>query len=514
MTAHQEQHAAVAGARFASRGTGAGRWTRAGMALGSLVLASSVACKDSNVPFFTAPTSISNTPAGIQNAVTGLFAASRQDIGNDVINLSMFARDIANIQEDNPENAVDGLGLVAIPPSGDLVWDNEYLSIGAAISLINAVPTVAPAYSAPQAAAIIGIAQTIEALDLMVVAESRDTLGIPVHAAAGGGPGPVYCNEDVWQQIVAELDSANTQLQAAGSIPLPVKLPAGFSSVSATAGPSTAAGSFASFNRALAAKAGLEYAYAIARNAPGTSPTQFLPGAPNVNALTRADSAATASALYTPTSLSPEPVSGWTDAPNGVFWDWSAQAGDVVNPLNNQEGISVTLKTLVADVDTINDMRWKAKFGPNPNALQLTQYDSVTVRALYIAYPATSTPIPIIRSESLVLDRAQIQLGLGNFAEAATLVNDVHQQVGGFTNPLNIAANYTAVRDSLMKEERISTVFEGSNDRVISIRMYDLEAIADTTFHQEDLHTTVLPVPSSEVQGRGGHYTVTCPVLP
>jgi len=506
MTAYKKHDAAVAGGRSASR-----RWARAGLALGSLVLATSVACKDSNIPFYTAPTSISNSPDGIQNAVTGLFAASRQDIGNDVINLSMFARDIANIQEDNPENAVDGLGLVAIPPSGDVVWDNMYLGVGAAISIINAVPTVAPAYTAPQAAAVIGVAQTIEALDLMVLAESRDTLGIPVHAASGGGVGPVYCNKDVWAQIVAELDSANNQLQTAGSIALPVKLPTGFSQVSTTAGPSTAAGSFASFNRALAAKAGLELAYAIARNAAGTAPTLTGSGSPDVTALTRADSAATASALYTPTSLSPEPTSGWSDATPGVYWDWSAQAGDVVNPLNNQAGISVTLKTLVADVDTINDMRWKAKFGPNPNALQLTQYDSITVRALYIGYPGTSTPIPIIRSEGLVLDRAQIQLGLGNFAAAAALVNDVHQQVGGFTNPLNIAANYTAVRDSLMKEERISTVFEGSNDRVISIRMYDLEAFADTTFHNLDLHTTVLPVPSSEVQGRGGNYTLTCP---
>jgi hypothetical protein len=511
MTAYTKQDAAVAGAQSASHGTGHGRWTRAAMALGALVLATSVACKDSNVPFYTAPTSISNTPSGIQNAVTGLIAASRQDIGNDVINLSMFARDIANIQEDNPENAIDGLGLAAIPPSGDQVWDNMYVSVGAAISIIQAVPTVVPAYTAPQAAAVIGIAQTIEALDLMILAESRDTLGIPVHAASGGGIGPVYCNKDVWQQIVAELDSANNQLQTAGSIPLPVKLPPGFGAVSATAGPSTAAGSFASFNRALAAKAGLEYAYAIARNAAGTSPTQFAAGAPDVNALTRADSAATASALYTPASLPPEPVGGWTDAPNGVFWDWSAQAGDVVNPLNNQQGISVTLKTLVADVDTVNDLRWKSKFGPNQFPLQLNQYDSITVRALYNMYAATSTPIPIIRSEGLVLDRAQIQLGLGNFAEATTLINNVHQEVGGFANPLNIAANYTAVRDSLMKEERISTVFEASNDRVISIRMYDLETIADTTFHAEDLHTTVLPVPSSEVQGRGGQYVITCP---
>ena len=483
------------------------------MALGSLVLASSVACKDSNIPFYTAPTSVSNSPAGIQNAVTGLIAASRQDVANYIFYTTMFARDEANIQFDNPQNTLNGLGLDAIPGSQDVAWDNLYQSVGAAIAVITAVPTVVPAYTAPQAAAVVGIAQTMEALDLMILAETRDTLGIPVHAASSGGVGPVYCNKDVWVQIVAELDSANRQLQTAGSIPLPVKLPAGFSSVGTIAAPSTTAGSFAAFNRALAAKAGLELAYAIARSAGGTAPTPTTPGAPNVAALTRADSAATASALYTPTSLSPEPVSGWTDSPDGVFWDYSAQAGDLVDPLNSQQGVWVTLRTLVADVDTLNDLRWKAKFGHNPFVLQLVQYQPITVPTLYTAYAATSTPIPIIRSEGLVLDEAQIQLGLGNFAAATTLINDVHQQVGGFASALTIAPTYTAVRDSLMKEERISTVFESSNDRVVSIRMYNLEATADTTFHAQDLHTTVIPVPSSEVQGRGGNYTLTCPSL-
>ena len=159
------------------------------MALGSLVLASSVACKDSNIPFYTSPTSISNSPDGIQNAVTGLIAASRQDVGNYIFYMTMFARDEANIQEDNPQNTLNGLGLDAIPPAQDIAWDNLYLSIGAAINVINAVPNVVPAYTAPQAAAVVGIAQTMEALNLMILAETRDTLGIPVHAVTSGGVG-------------------------------------------------------------------------------------------------------------------------------------------------------------------------------------------------------------------------------------------------------------------------------------------------------------------------------------
>lgn len=511
MTATEKSSAAVAGARSTSRHVRHRLGYRSGIALGALVLAGAAGCKDSNVPFYTAPTSISNTPDGVQNAITGLFESTRQDVGNDIYYLTMFARDEANIQEDNPENVIDGTGIAAIPSSSDNVWDNEYLSVGAAINIISVLPTIAPAYTAQQAAAISGVAQTMEALNLMIVAESRDTLGIPVHAAAGGGPGPVYCNKDVWQQIVTELDSANRSLTTAGPIALPVKLPTGFSSVSVTAGPSTTAGSFASFNRALAAKAGLEYAYAIARNSPATHPTPTTPGSPDVGALTRADSAATASALYNVASLAPPVPGGWTDNSSGVYWDWSAQAGDVVNPLNQGEGVWVTLKTLAADIDTVNDARWKAKFDSNTFKLQLTQYDSVTTRDLYDYYPATSTPIPLIRTEGLVLIRAQIQLGLGNFATATTLINDVHMNVGGFTSPLTIAPTYTAVRDSLMKEQRISTVFEGSNDRVIAIRMYHLEAVADTTWGAADLHTTVIPVVAAEIEGRGGSYTITCP---
>jgi len=169
------------------------------------------------------------------------------------------------------------------------------------------------------------------------------------------------------------------------------------------------------------------------------------------------------------------------------------------------------MKTLVADVDTINDLRYKAKFGPNQFALQLTQYDSVH----------RACPVQRVRGDF----DADPDHPLGGFgagpgtdpARARELCgsHDTHQQrpYGGWWvhEPSDHRANYTAVRDSLMKEERISTVFEGSNDRVISIRMYDLETIADTTFHNLDLHTTVLPVPSSEVQGRGGSYNLTCP---
>ena len=72
-------------------------------------------------------------------------------------------------------------------------------------------------------------------------------------------------------------------------------------------------------------------------------------------------------------------------------------------------------------------------------------------------------------------------------------------------------ATYTAVRDTLMKELRISTVLEGSADHLIAIRMWGMAAVSDTTWiatsgpdnaavqgiggTATDLHTTITPVP-------------------
>jgi hypothetical protein len=485
---------------------------RAAAALGLMGTAVAGACSPSNVGYLTAPTSVPNSPVGIQNAVTGLFSATRLDVYGFIIDMSTFARDAAIVWGDNPQDVTWFAGVVPIPPASAGVWSQEYLDVGQALSILKTLPSTSPAYSPAQAEAIVGIVETMEALNLMVLAETRDTLGIPIHAASGGGPGPVFCNPDVWKYIVALLDSANDSLNTAGTVAIPITLPPGFASVGTQAGPSTVAGSFASFNRALAGKAGLELAYAIARNTPASHPTPTSPGAPDANSLTRADSALTASALYNPANLAPPSGSQFLEGPTGVYWDFSAQSGDQANPIHaNSAGIWDVLKTLVGDVDTLNDLRWKAKFAGNPFPLQLPAYNFIASEDIYNYYPATNSPVPIIRDEDLVLIHAQIRLGLGDLAGAITAINEVHQGAGGYATPLNIAATYTAVRDSLLKEQRISTVAEYSVDRTIALRMYSLEAVADTTFGATDLHTTVLPVPTAEVAGRGGTYTVTCP---
>ena len=323
---------------------------------------------------------------------------------------------------------------------------------------------------------------------------------------------------------MALLDSAFADLNTAGPIPLPLTLPNGFLSVGATAAPSTTQGSFAALNRALAGKAGLELAYAIARSSAGTSPTPTSPGAPDVTALTRADSALTASALYNPSVIAPPIAGPFALDPYGVYHTFSTQSGDNTNPLNVWYPYLGPLYDLAADVDTANDLRWKNKFVPQPTPFQIPQYSVVALPMNYLPLESPSSPLPIVRAEELALVGAEIDLGLGNYPAAINLINTVHMQAGGFSTPLNIATTYTAVRDTLMKELRISTVLEGSADHLIAIRMWGMAAVSDTTWDATsgpdavgvaavtaatgaapvDLHTIVAPPDQPELTGRNG----------
>jgi hypothetical protein len=479
----------------------------------SLALAATVfaatACKDSNVPFFTAPTSVPNSPPGIQNAVTGLLSGSRLDLFGFIVDATGFARDGANYTNTEPRFILYELGLEKIDPAWASNWANSYANILQSHQIIATLPSVIPAYTTAQLQSLTGVIQTLEALNYMVIQEDHDSSGIAIMPAAATSAPPAFCAKDGWKYIVALLDSANNSLHAAGATALPVKLPSGFNSVSATAT------SFSAFNRALAGKAGLEYAYAIARSAGGTTPTPSQPGFPDIAALTRADSAILASALLDTTKLSPNPAGGFVPDNWSVLHNFSAQSGDQVNPIDANIGTYVVLTPIPSSQDTINDLRWKTKFAPNPHLpVQQPGYSIATSNYIYNMYSTPGAFIPIVRNEELALVRAEIQIGLGNYAAAWGYINTVRTKVGGLA-ALPVIPTYTATRDAMLHEQQISTAFEASADRMIAIRMYGINTLvdniwaADTAFH--DLHTDVNPIPFAEVAARGGSFTLSCP---
>ena len=501
---------------------------RAGaLVAGAALLSLPLACKDSAVPYYTAPTSVPVSVTGIQNAATGLFGQLRTDQFLYMIYTAGYARD-AYIFISFDAAFVTELAGVQQYANSDFystgVWTREFTNAKQANEIIAAVPKVSD-YSSAQASAIIGVMQTIKALNFMYIAETHDTTGVPLYTIVNGITDPFYCNKDVWAYIVALLDSGNANLTAAGSIPLPLTLPAGFGPVSATAAPSTASGSFASFNRALAGKAGLQLAYAIARATAGTAPTPASAGSPSAAILLHADSALLSSALYDTAAIAPPVAGPFSVDAHGVYHTYSAQSGDLTNGVNQYYNQLAPTQDLIADVDTANDLRWKNKFTPNPTTVQqLAPYNAAAAGFAFLPYATVGGPEPIVRAEELALVRAEIQLGLGNFANATALINAVRHQAGN-VGPVTPAANYVAVRDALMKELRISTVLEGSADHIIAIRMWGMAAVSDTTWiassgpdvagqpggTKVDYHTVNAPIPFSEIQGRGGSVTMTCP---
>lgn len=491
------------------------------------------ACNDSNVPFYTAPTSVSNTPSGIQNAVTGLISATRgNDFGQYLTDATGYARDGANYTNTEPRFITYELGLLPTDPAWSGAWDGFYTNVLQAHQIIGTLPQVQPAYTSAQSSALIGVIQTIEALNYMYVAEDHDTNGMAVMPQAPTSAPPGYCIRDSWKYIVALLDSANGQLMTAGATAIPVKLPDGFKAVSATGT------TFSALNRALAGKANLELAYAIARGSSGTAPNSNSAGQPDITALTRADSAIKASALYNPSALAPPAPGGFTPDAYSVLHNFSSTSGDQSNPFNQNTGTYIVLNTIPNGQDTVNDLRWLNKFVLNPNPVQQPGYAAPASAYIYGMDPSPSSYIPIVRNEELNLVEAQIQIGLGHLATAVGIINNVRTLVGGpnlksafvadtfirsaptakdstardtVVIPAVNATSYPSVRDFLLREQQISTAFEGSGDRMIAIRMYGLAAQLDTTWGGKDLHTTVNPIPFAEVAARSGTFPKACP---
>jgi len=180
--------------------------------VGALGVAAIAACKDSNVPFFTAPTSVPSTPQGIDQAVTGMFSGTRLDMGTFVLNMAGYGRQAGNYTNTEPRFITYDLGVIpTVPPTGATggVWGFEYTNILQGHQILATLPNVAPAYTAAQVAAITGMVQTIEAFNYMIVAEIHDTLGMEIQGATTATVPAQVCVKDGWAYIVALLDSGN-----------------------------------------------------------------------------------------------------------------------------------------------------------------------------------------------------------------------------------------------------------------------------------------------------------------
>lgn len=373
-------------------------------------------------------------------------------------------------------------------------WVIPYANIRNANLLLHALDAMAPApvgLTDAQKDAVRGFAKTLKVVDYLQVVDSHDVNGAVLDAdhPLDTTPGPIVTSLDqIYTFLEGLLDEAQTNLNCsitaackAGSDPalaFPFKLGTGFTGFDAPA-------TFLPFNRALRARVSVYHGkFTDALTALGQSfidPTT--PGG-------------------TPTT----PLGAWPGT--GVFHAFGGASGDLPNDLNDTsifchsstvtDAEALALPPLPCTGLACLDQRVQGKV----KLLSSSSSDSTGHSSQYAftMYPGSSSPIPIIRNEELILLRAEANIGAGNLGPARQDINYVRQAAGLSAHaPF---ANAAAALDELLKQKRYSLLFEGGH-RWIDLRRYNK---LDFTHVAQDAPADVIhpsfPIPVTETQAR------------
>lgn len=179
------------------------------------------------------------TQAGLQTVTLGVIAADRAGVGGAanyayLVIPNIFSRDLYRIDASEPRYVTETLGGTPDPGgfSGSGGWQGFYTAVRAANTVLAALPGVLPdQVGASQKSLTSGFVRTLKALDTYRVLELRDTVGVVIQVSGANSttPDPLVCKPTAINYVAALLDSALTDLTAAGaSTTLPLTLPSGY----------------------------------------------------------------------------------------------------------------------------------------------------------------------------------------------------------------------------------------------------------------------------------------------
>lgn len=456
------------------------------IALATAILAAA-GCKDStSVPPVNAPTveavSGALTRASLQPLATGVLAQDRSAVVGTFTYLTLagiLGRDVYRIDQSEPRYVQETLGVNPDPGSfaGGGGFAGFYTAIRAANSLILALPS-APAteLSASEKSATAGFLKTIKGLEYMRLIELRDTVGIPIQTDNPDDVTAIRCKEAVLSFIAALLDSANTDLTAAGgTTKLPFALPSGLTTHGRNYG---VVSNIVLFNRGLKGK--VDVLRAINRKAPNAAAATLA-----IAELTQALGGAAAGA-----------VSGSTFQ-FGPFYHFVASGSEAT--ANPRSDAKVGLNPLVSDSVQAGDAR-ASKITTRSSLSGQGISTSVTCTLCVPSTANSEAPLGILRDEELVLLRAQAYIAAGNLAGATADINSVRTFYG-----LAPYATFTTARaaiDAVLYEKRYSLLYEGPQ-RFVDLREYGR---LNATFLRKETPTdpfnAAFPLPRAELNAR------------
>jgi starch-binding outer membrane protein, SusD/RagB family len=457
--------------------------------LGALALG---ACKDATRPDLNNPSvgdfSTITDRSQVQALATGVLFGDRGQIGNQILYGETMGRDGYRLTGSEPRFVTELLGP-AINSSdflGGALW--PYGSVRLSNIGISGVTNAPAAILSPEEQqATLGYLRTIKALLYLRIVEMHDTTGAPINVdiPATDPPAPLSCANDVRNYIAALLDSAATNLSAGGSS-FPFVLSPGFSGFDDPA-------SFLTFNRALAAKTDIYIAF---RNYAAS-------GSIDAAALTAASDALAASFMTQDAAQ--------LDA--GPAHNYSTNSGDATNPLFESPSSTVYRANprVVTEADP-GDQRVATKI---ISGSPITQ-SGLTSSYIYVVYTSPSSPISIITNKELLLMKAEVLWGQGDYPGALALSNFVRVNDGGLT--AKTTADFGSdlqgnLLNEILKQKRYSLLWE-SADRLVDSRLFGkLNGSAPPAGVGQERSFDPLqnfPIPFNESSARSGDLSQQC----
>jgi len=478
--------------------------TAVSLVLGALLTAS---CQDLNVPDLNNPglADLEKHPTriGVIDATQGLFIGARQNLAafNGYISeLGVLGRESYNFDAGDPRfitellrGPLDG----GSPRFGGNLWNERYANIRNANIVLNALDTLGglPAgMTDAEKESIRGFAKTMQALDFLLVINTRDTLGAPinVNVELGAQLAPFVTDTAVFAHIVSLLDAAVAQLAAGGST-FPFGLPPGFTGF-------TTPSSFVEFNRALKARVEAYRATRLGCAACWSSvmsaiDSSFLDVAADTTLKDAVDSVATAAMLA-----------------RGAYYDFGSGSGDLSNGIFDPTGAKQRgHPSLRTEVDTQFNGKRDRRFLEKVDSVKAVTrpFNHVSDMAFKV-YNSSVAQVPIIRNEELILLRAEAELGLGNQAGAAALINYIRVNSGRVPSVSGLGGVSTdSIITVLLKQRVYSLMFEGGHRWIDARRYHGPQSAAPLPNMGLPNPVTgdhifqVLPVPSDECSARG-----------
>jgi hypothetical protein len=432
------------------------RLTAAASLAGALLVG---ACGDFNVTNPNQPTLddlVTNpTRTKLSAAATGLLIGIRFDVISYIWRLGSMGREGINLSGNNqPDYSEPFFGPLSGTGFGAAIWTFPYREIRNANTYIDAAPKAATVpgaegLSSGEVSASLGFAKTLKALAFLYVVSSHGSLGAPVDVdhPITDPPAPFVSEDSVYGYIIGVLNDAQNDLTAAGGTGFPFPLSAGYAGFDTPA-------TFIAFNRALAAKAYLYRATAL-NSTCGPA------------ACYNAALAAIAAAAPTFGGL---PNAGQFQT--GVFYDYSAGAGDLQNELSDALDAATyfALPDLVTSAQKQTDgvtpdarvgSKTAAETAPAPQSVGGIAITGTLKFTIYLTAGQADPNhnIPAIRNEELLLLRAEANIGLNNLGAAVADIDFIRTNAGDLP-AYSGAVTHDAVLTELLYNRKYSLLWE------------------------------------------------------